>query len=69
MGVAVSGASTIAATSAEGTYSDLSPFIRMSDQYVITGLTPGTNTFTAQYITAAGTATFAFRHLTVVGIA
>jgi hypothetical protein len=69
MGVAVSGATTIAAVSTEGTYSDFSGFVRQSDQYVITGLTPGTNTFTAQYITATGTASFAFRHLTVVGIA
>jgi hypothetical protein len=69
MGVAVSGATTIAAVSSEGTYSDFSGFVRQSDQYVITGLTAGTNTFTAQYITATGTASFAFRHLTVVGIA
>lgn len=69
MGVAVSGATTIAATATQGTYSEFAGFLRQSDQYIISGLTAGTNTFTAQYITATGTASFAFRRLTVVGIA
>ena len=68
-GVAVSGATTAAASSSYGTYSTSATFNRHSDQWVITGLTAGTNTFTMQYITAGGTASFAFRHLTVQGIA
>lgn len=68
-GVAVSGATTAAALSGYGTYSTSATFNRHSDQFVISGLTAGTNTFALNYITAGGTASFAFRHLTVQGIA
>lgn len=69
IGVAISGATTAAASSNYGTYSTSATYNRYSDQWVITGLTAGTNTFTLQYITASGTASFGFRHLTVQGIA
>jgi hypothetical protein len=69
MGVAVSGATTLAASTEKGTYSTQSTANRHSDQYVLTGLTAGTNTFTLQYITASGTASFAQRNITVFGIA
>ncbi len=69
MCIAVSGASSIAGNTAQGTYSTQATANRHSDQYVLTGLTAGTNTFTLQYITAAGTASFSQRHLIVVGIA
>jgi hypothetical protein len=69
MGVAVSGATTLAASTAQGVYSTQSTANRHSDQYVLTGLTAGTNTFTLQYITAAGTASFSQRNITVIGIA
>ena len=69
VGVAVSGATTAAALTSYGTYSTSAAFNRHSDQWVITGLTAGTNTFTLQYITASGTASFGFRHLIVQGVA
>lgn len=69
MGVAVSGATTAAASTAQGTYSTQATANRHADVYVLTGLTAGTNTFTLQYITAAGTASFSQRNITVQGIA
>ena len=75
MAVAVSGASTIAATQGKGViHNDISNAAATSlshgSSFVFTGLTAGTNVFTAQYKTSAGTATFAnARTLSVRGIA
>ncbi len=71
MGFAVSGATTLAALD---TYA---ANIRVVDNVggavnqitassLVTGLTPGSNTFTAKYRTNAGTATFADRQITVI---
>lgn len=67
MGVAVSGASTIAAdaTKSLGWIGTTQPTISAS--FMLTGLTPGSNTFTAKYRTAfSGTGTWANRSITVV---
>jgi len=75
MAVAVSGASTIAATEAKGiVHNDLTNASAVQSShgstFVFTGLTAGTNTFTAQYKISSGTATFNnARALTVKGIA
>ena len=75
MAVAVSGASTIAASREKGvTHNDLSNATATLNShgstFVFTGLTAGTNTFTAQYKTSTATATFdTGRTLTVKGIA
>ena len=69
VGVAVSGATTVAASVSYGTLSTQATAMRTSDQWIITGLTAGTNTFTLQYKTDGGTASFLYRHLTVQGIA
>lgn len=72
MGFAVSGASTIAAgTSAHeiSHYDDAaSQVARVSGSFLVTGLTAGSNTFTAQYKrpTASGTAQFQNRQITVI---
>jgi hypothetical protein len=70
--VAVSGATTIAATDNVGVMFDISTSnyaVQASWVGVIGGLTAGTNTFTMQYRTSGGTATFQRRNLTVQGIA
>ncbi len=69
--VAVSGATTLAASDTWSTYnvSGVANFVTVSRTALLTGLTPGVNTFTAKYrANAAGTAHFAQRSLTVVGI-
>jgi len=66
----VSGATTIAALDANGVYMGLANANMTSHRYqVVTGLTAGTNTFTLNYRTTGGTATFAERWLVVKGIA
>jgi hypothetical protein len=68
-GVAVSGATTIAAQERWGLQSGNDP-IRPSGfgaTFIITGLTPGTNTFTMQYLVNAGTGSFSFREIIVAG--
>jgi hypothetical protein len=71
MAVAVSGASTIAATDTKGTFVQ-SPSGSYQGQptrsLIISGLTAGINTFTLKYRTTAGTATFETRTLFVQGI-
>jgi len=69
--VAVSGASTIAATDnyCVGHYKGSLATLEMGTTVIVPGLTPGTNTFTLQYNNGAGTGTFADRGLTVQGIA
>ena len=68
---AVSGATTIAASDANGTTMGNSATNLTSNRsFVFTGLTAGTNTFTLNYkMFSAGTATFLNRWLTVRGIA
>jgi hypothetical protein len=67
---AVSGATTIAATdtfacavSGQAGTQHQAVFAAL-----VTGLTPGINTFTSKYRTAGGTATFSNRTLTVIGV-
>jgi len=40
-------------------------FVQASATFYVTGLTPGTYTFTAKYRTTGGTATFANRNIIV----
>lgn len=71
MAVAVSGATTLAAADANSILSvGATSAIAFSQArtFLVSGLTAGTNTFTAKYKTSAGTATFEARDITVVGI-
>ena len=66
--VAVSGASTIAASDAKGTFQQVEPAIYKpaGRSILFTGLTPGINTFTLQHKSASGTsAPFERRSLVV----
>ncbi|HTE68645.1 MAG TPA: hypothetical protein VK942_07800 [Actinomycetes bacterium] len=66
MGFAVSGASTLAAADIRSLFfvSNTNPH-RMSATYLVTGLTAGSNTFTAKYRAGAGTGTFHDRNIIV----
>ena len=68
----VSGATTIAAADATSS-TNSAPGVNygfvLSRNFVLQGLTAGTNTFTLNYRVSAGTATFRARALTVTGIA
>jgi hypothetical protein len=65
MGWKVTGATTLAvAFNMGGAYGTNGATI--SCAYYQTGLTPGSNTFTAQYEVSGGTGTFAFRQISVV---
>lgn len=68
MGLAVSGATTIAASDAYalGMYAfTASAGLRMSAIFLVTGLNAGSNTFTTKYRATGGTATFFNRRLLV----
>lgn len=67
MGFAISGASTVAATDTWGIKVDAgaAALIQTSFAVLVTGLTPGTNIFTAKYRVGSGTGTFLNRGLTV----
>lgn len=69
MGVAVSGASTIAASTALSAYNGTSGGIVSSRTFVLTGLTAGSNTFTLNYQAGAFTGNYQDRGLIVQGIA
>jgi hypothetical protein len=72
LSVAVSGASTIAATDAKAVFTSSSSGsfqIAAGRAVVIGGLTAGTNTFTIKYRVTASTGTFEGRELFVQGIA
>jgi len=72
LSVAVSGATTLAASDANGVEANqmVAGYIyTMSRSYILTGLTAGTNTFTLNYKTQGATATFYSRSLVVQGIA
>lgn len=67
MGFAVSGTSTIAASDAFSIDGTTTTAFRIGGAFIVTGLTPGTNTFTAKYrVSAATTGTFADRDLIVL---
>ncbi len=72
-GVAVSGATTLAASVDDCVYMAVqsgSYYMQATSTYVLGGLTAGSNTFTMQYrVGGGGTGTFGSRQLTVVGIA
>jgi hypothetical protein len=63
MGYAVSGASTSAASINRSIAGDSQ---QAGGVMLHSGLTPGSNTFTAQYRTAAGTGTFQYRKILVI---
>jgi hypothetical protein len=69
MGFAVSGATTIAASAnpnAIGFTSAANDPMTISGIWLIPGLTPGSNTFTAKYQTFNNSATFLNRYITVI---
>lgn len=67
VGFAVSGASTVAAAIETGsTVNGGATAQNFSYTKLLTGLTPGSNTFTAKYAASAGTATFRTRLITVI---
>lgn len=69
MGVAVSGASTVAASDQKALYTtDAAGEVSHSRTFLLTGLTPGNNTFTAKYRVTGGTGTFSNRGVTVVPV-
>lgn len=67
MSYAVSGASSVVAADAQcvGVFGTAGTGALASDVSLITGLTPGSNTFTAQYRVSSGTGTFSTRRITV----
>lgn len=71
LGVAVSGATTLAASDANG-YGPITIVALAngggSRTFLLTGLTAGSNTFKMQYKASAGTTAFLRRDITVVGI-
>ena len=68
MAVAVSGATTRAVVGSEAISWNGTAVLRAGRTYVIDGLTPGVNVFTAKYYVSAGTGTFGDRYLTVTPI-
>lgn len=67
MSVAVSGATTIAASDTEAIRRDGGAFDGIqTTAFIISGLNPGTNVFTAKYKTASGTANFFARRIIVI---
>ena len=67
MGFAVSGATTVAAGTAQALWTVGTNTIQASAGYLVTGLTAGSNTFTNKYRTeVATTATFSNRSITVI---
>lgn len=70
MSVAVSGATTLAASVTNSLYTSGAEYIQASTSIIYSGLTPGTNTFTANYrVGGSGTATIGYRRMWVKGIA
>ena len=69
MGVAVSGATTLAASDDYSAAHRLGPnLVSVSSTFKLAGLTAGSNTFTAKYRVAGGNGRFKLRSITVVGI-
>lgn len=73
-GVAVSGATTLAAADGEALFitaweaSEPNTRIQVGIAFPLSGLTAGSNTFTMKYRVSAGTGTFGQRKLTVIGV-
>lgn len=67
--IAVSGATSLAATDARALVSTGTGNFGFSFTHFITGLTAGTNTFTIRYKTTGGTASFQGRSVIVKGVA
>lgn len=65
MSVAISGAHTAAATDDRALRHVGTSFHQGSHSWLITGMTPGVSSFTAEYKAAAGTATFHHRQIIV----
>ncbi len=64
MSLAVTGASTMAATDARALILLGNNLQQSSASFVLSGLTPGSNTFTAQYkVAGSGTGTFSNRSM------
>lgn len=70
MGYAVSGATTLAATDNEALafIGPAGSSHQTGYESYVTGLTPGSNTFTAKYRAAAGTVSYNLRKIRVVGL-
>lgn len=68
MGVAVSGAGTVAATTTNSAYTATTQGIVSGRSVIIGGLTAGTNTFTLQYLAGAHTGNYQDRSLVVSGV-
>jgi hypothetical protein len=70
MGFAVSGSTTVAASDAQAfsfvNGGNQAQVIQGSGTFYVSGLTAGSNTFTAKYRATVGTATFANRSITVI---
>jgi hypothetical protein len=66
MAFAVSGASTVAASDAQAFSNEGDKATQASATYVVTGLTGGSNTFTAKYRVSGNTGTFVNRSITVI---
>ena len=72
LAISVSGATTIAVADSVGALSTVSAtnyWVNPNRTWVLTGLTAGTNTFTLNYKTSAGTSSWGHRALTVQGVA
>jgi hypothetical protein len=65
VGIAVSGASTVAAADTRALNHVGVAGLRYSFTTLLTGLTPGTNVFTAKYRTSAGTASYQDREIVI----
>mgnify|MGYP001591938653 CR=1 FL=1 len=68
-GVAITGASSIPASTSRSASTDglgAGQNSRAGYFHMESGLTPGSNTFTMQYMVAAGSGTFAFRRLVII---
>ena len=68
VGVDISGASTVAATSLLIASAGAGKILRFGCTTIITGLSAGSTTFKMQYAVAAGTGTFEARELTVAPV-
>jgi hypothetical protein len=66
MSFAVSGATTVAANDNAAAENSSSVFNRSSYQMLVTGLTAGSNTFTAKYKVDGTTGTFIYRTISVI---
>jgi hypothetical protein len=66
MSFAISGATTVAASDPFAIGHDSIANYRLGGLFMVTGLTPGTNTFTAKYRVSGGTGTFLDRKLIVL---